>query len=250
MRTSYLLCATTTIAVLAGATAASATNYSITNVAVDPDTPYNTVDIVGTIVGTYSRSVNTTGQISGLILLTTSGGQTLPVYCVDLFHDIGIGGYSPGLPYTTTAVTTDSADGQPGVGNPISATTAEEIQTLVNLGYAGYVGATLSSNEATALQDAIWTVEYNTNGSSLTVTANATIDALAAAYVTYAEANPAGYSIGLYPGMDGQGFGAGQGFVAPSTPEAATITMMLMGFASLGLAGRRHLRKAQVLLAA
>jgi hypothetical protein len=236
----------------AGATAASATDYTITNVAVDPDAPYNTVDITGTIVGAYPRSVDATGQIAGLILLTTSGGQTLPVFCVDLFHDIGIGGYNPGLPYTTMPVTTDSADGQPGVGNPISATTAEEIQTLVNLGFSWYVKDTLTGNEATALQDAIWTIEYNTGGSTLTVTADHTIDALAAGYVTYADHFPASYSEGLYPGADGQGFGSGQGFVqgAPATPEAATITMMLMGFAGLGLAGRRHVRKAQAPLAA
>ena len=89
MRTSYLLSATA-MAMLVGATAASAGTVTIKDVEVDPSNPYNYVNITGDVPG--RGSVNTIGQISGLILLTTSTGQTLPVFCVDLFHDVGIGG--------------------------------------------------------------------------------------------------------------------------------------------------------------
>jgi hypothetical protein len=129
-------------------------------------------------------------------------------------------------------VTNDSADGEPGVGNSIPTETAYELQALANIGSGLYKKGTLTGEEATALQDAIWTIEYNTGGSTLTVTsADSTINTLAGTYEAYADAHPASYSIGLYPTMYGEGFdySNGQGFVA--TPEPSTYAMMGLGFA-------------------
>jgi hypothetical protein len=179
-------------------------------------------------------------------LLTTAGGQTLTVFCVDLFHDIDIGGYNPGLPYATGSVATDSSGAAPGEGNTLAPGTADEIQTLADLGGDWYRKGTLTGNEATALQDAIWTIEYNNNGGgNITVNADGggVIDMLAANYVSYADAHPTDNSIGLYPTMYGQGFEGynGQGFVV-GAPEPSTFAMMGLGFAGLGFAGFRKVR--------
>jgi hypothetical protein len=166
MRTSYLLSATA-MAMLVGATAASAGTLTIKNVEVDPGPVYgegyNYVNITGNVspIGVFTKD----SQISGLILLTTSTGQTLPVFCVDLFHDVAIGG-PQSLMYQTAQVTTDSTGTDSGTGNLLSTSppVAKEIQTLVNIGYSGYVHGNLDGDHLTALQDAIWDIEYSDTG--------------------------------------------------------------------------------------
>jgi hypothetical protein len=236
MRTSYLLSATAT-AMLVGATAASAGTITIKDVEVDPNAPYNLVNITGDVPGQGSFTKD--GQISGLILLTTSTGQTLPVFCVDLFHDVGIGG-GQSLIYQADPVTTDSTGADSGTGNTLTSPPVPgEIQTLVNIGYSGYVHNNLDGDHLTALQDAIWDIEYNDTG-TLSVDGGTAINTLASEYITYAEDHPADYSEGLY-GSISQGFGTSQGFVV-GAPEPSTYAMMVLGFAGLGFAGLRKAR--------
>ena len=87
-------------------TTCAASAVTITDVEVVPN-PYNTLS-VNSASPAYSGN-----PISGLILLTTSGGQTLPVFCVDLFHDIGIGS-GQSIPYFSAPVTRDSPGPLPG----------------------------------------------------------------------------------------------------------------------------------------
>jgi hypothetical protein len=173
-----------------------------------------------------------------LILLTTSGGQTLPVFCVDLFHEVGIGG-GQSLPYFTHPVTTDSSGTDSGTGNLLNAQKMGAIQTLVDLGFGDYAHNVPDlGDKLTALQGAIWEIEYGATVVS-TSNANNSDNSLIGQYVTYGWDHPAGFSFGLYPvGADGQGFGASQGFVV-GVPEPSTWAMMLLGFAGLGFAGYR-----------
>ncbi len=218
------------LAAVLSAGAANAANFDITNVGFIGDQ----TDLSGFVSGT--------GVDTGIILLTTTGGSIIPVFCIDLFHDVGIGAQNPLLVYTTGAIVADSSMDPAGTGgNPLTAPVPGEIQTLVNLGAAAYLGGTGTADIYAGLAGAIWTIEYNTNGNNETVTGSPTVNALIAADVAYAVAHPAAYSSSLFPGANGVAFGAGQGF-SSAVPEPSTWAMMLMGFAGLGFAGYRRAR--------
>jgi PEP-CTERM motif len=169
-------------AAVLSATAANAANIEITNVGFIGDT----TDISG--------FVNETGADTGIILLTTTGGTIIPVFCI-----------------------------------------------LVNIGVSDYLHGTGNADIYAGIAGAIWELEYNTNGHTLSVTDNPTVDGLIAADVAYAEANPASYSLSLFPGANGDAFGAGQAF-SSGVPEPSTWAMLLLGFAGLGFAGWRRAR--------
>ena len=189
-----------------------------------------------------SGFVNETGADTGIILLTTTGGTIIPVFCIDLFHNVGIGAQSPPLEYTTGTIVADSSSNPAGTGgNPLSSLVAGEIQTLVNIGVSDYLHGTGNADIYAGIAGAIWELEYNTNGHTLSVTDNPTVDGLIAADVAYAVANPASYSVSLFPGANGDAFGAGQAF-SSAIPEPGTWAMMLLGFAGLGFAGWRRAR--------
>ena len=236
------LTVTTALLVSSGA---HADQIYITNVGVQSG---ETTDITGTInSSSFSQSPITT-----LLTLTTTTGSILPVFCVDLLHDIGIGSYSPPLPYITGTVATDSTGAQPGTGNSLpDPPVPGEIQALANLGAADYYKGVTDADVYTAIAASIWYLEYNTNSNSLSVTGDAAVGMATAGSpdtatgligldLAYAAANAADYSIGLYPGTVGQGFaGSGQGFTL-GVPEPSTWAMMLIGFACLGYAAFRH----------
>jgi len=227
MKTLVLASAATIFGLTASAKAA---NIGITNVGFIGDT----TDLSG--------FVNESGAYTGLILLTTTTGSILPVFCIDLFHTIGLGSYSPPLSYTTGTIIADSSSNPAGTGgNPLNPPTAGEIQTLANLGYSYYESGTGTADIYAGIAGAIWSIEYNTNGNTLTVDGSSAVNALIASDIAYAEANPASYSLSLFPGANGQAFGYGQAFT-PGVPEPATWAMMLLGFASLGFAGWRSAR--------
>jgi hypothetical protein len=89
----------------------------------------------------------------------------------------------------------------------------------------------------TAIAGAIWTVEYDATVTS----SNSEINALIASYVSYAEANPQTFSLGLFPDGDTEGFANTQGFVVGTpVPEPSTWAMALIGFAGLAYAAFRR----------
>ena len=221
---SYKIVLPLTIALLGSACAASAGTVGVTDVEVAPY-PYNTLHV--------ESSSYVGNPIAGLILLGTTGGKIIPVFCVDLFHEINIGGHSP-IPYVTGPVLTDSSGQYSGTGNPLSVLQEGAIQTLVDVGFEDYAkGAANLGDKLTALQGAIWAIEY---GATVT-SGNADIESLIGSDISFGNSNPASFSLGLYPVGEGQGFGTTQGFVtAGNVPEASSWAMMMLGFAGLGFA--------------
>ncbi len=220
--------------------AAKANNVDISNVGFIGDT----VTVAGSVANTlgwtnpFSVSVN-----AGIIPLTTSYGAVLPVFCIDLFHDIDIGSYNPPLSYTFGTITNNSSSDPSGTGgSSLGAPAPGEIQTLVNIGASDYEHGTGNADIYAGLQGAIWQIEYNTNGNSLTVTGSTQVDNLIASFEAYAVANPENYSISLFPGADGTAYGSGQAFASATAPEPSPWAMMIIGFAGLGFAGYRARR--------
>ena len=133
------------IAALFATSGAHATQIYITNVGVQSgDTTM--------LTGTINSSPFSESPITTLIELTTTTGSILPVFCVDLFHDIGIGSQSPPLPYITSSVSTDSTGAQPGTGNPLpNPPVPGEIQALANLGAADFYNGVTNADVYTAI---------------------------------------------------------------------------------------------------
>jgi hypothetical protein len=231
---NLLLSCTAATALLGTMAIASAQEVDIKSVGLDPSYGTWTVYLSGGTAGARDEA-------AGMILLTTTSGSIMPVFCVDVFHTITLGSYSPPLPYTFAPLTHDS-NGPVGGGNVLPVGVPYEIQALANLGLHDWKTNPGNGDALAALQGAVWQIEY---GGSVT-SGNGIMDAMISADVLWAGANPASVAYALYPiGPDGQGFGVTQGF-GPGIPEPSTWAMMTLGFASLGYAAMRRASKASV----
>jgi hypothetical protein len=219
--------------------------------------------------GIYSNNTltldGTAGQLATAIKLTTTTGDSLWVFCVDINHTIqvNIGSqktYSPPLVYTTGQVTNNSSTGS-GTGTPISPGLSGEIQYLANLGIglASTTPSTTVQNKLTAIQAAIWNIEYGLGVDGLLTAKAGSGDTLAGGQ-TFAAENllitgyesqaatyaVAGYANGIFsPGGPGLTDDR-QGFVVTSVPEPSTWAMMLLGFAGVGFLAYRRREQSTV----
>jgi hypothetical protein len=219
------------VPLLAAASAASAADVYISAVNVES---YNTLD------------VNGTSEIASAIDLTVVGdANPVWVWCVDLSHQISIAPYSPPLAYQIGPVNTDSTGALSGTGNPLSQQVSGEIQTLAEIGTTLANSATPDPVALTAIQGAIWEIEYNYSPAQVTGTPQENTDI--ANDIAFAMAHPAsGYAQGLYPvGASGQGFGASQGF-ATGVPEPTSWAMLIVGFGAVGARMRRRAHAERV----
>jgi len=207
-----------------------------------------TLEITGAgIYSTNQLDVNGANEYATALDLTVQGSvKPLWVFCVDLSHSIYVNigsqlGYSPPLTYATHWVTTNSDGATSGSGPAISQTTSGEIATLANEGSWIANKASPDFDRLTAIQGAIWEVEYGLTPSQVTGTPSQ--NTLIASYVANAEAHPAaGYASGIYPtGANGVGFGGTQGF-ATGVPEPTTWAMMLVGLGLMGATLRDRAR--------
>jgi len=131
----------------------------------------------------YSESLNLNGfidgstysadnQLAGQIALTVNnvGSATqylLPVWCVDIFHDIYLG--SSGFQFSAGLLSTDNSAGTADAPAPLSATQITEILDLAT--YGNSLMQSNPTNHTSALvQAAVWTAEYNNGGNTLDVT--------------------------------------------------------------------------------
>ena len=128
---------------LASSSQAHADPITVTNVAL----PYNeTVTITG------PGGLNVTAY-TGQIQLTTSIGL-LDVWCIDLYHDIGVGNVGD-LPYQFGTISTDF-EANPV---PLSATQIGDIAGLIATGNS-LMASSPSNVLSAAIQMAIWSVEF------------------------------------------------------------------------------------------
>ena len=211
-----------------------------------------------TSAGMYSSNTVTlngnAGQLAGPILLGT-GSSSFWVFCVDIFDNITVNvgsqhTFSPALVYSTNQVTTNSSGGS-GSGNSLSKTVSGEIQYLANLGFAlASTAATAAVQDSlTAIQAAIWNIEYGLGsdglgtaklGSGDTLAAGQTYTTENALIVSYEGQAAAHATQGDANGIYSRG---SQAFVT-GVPEASTWAMLVVGFVSVGFFAQRRKRTA------
>ena len=173
----------------------------------------------------FSTANGFAGQsgLAGQIVLTTGGGTTVDAWCIDLFHDVYLGA-GQALSYNgQTLVGSTNGD-----GGFLSAQQAQEIGGLVDYGNS-IVAHGASTDQAAAIQMAIWTVEFPT------LTFSAPTAAVADEQADLALAPS------LYGGVESYVSLTGTQELAADTsqvPEPAPVGVLGVGLLSLGLVRR------------
>ncbi len=241
----------TTAALLGLTASAYAADIDVTNVQV-PYGLYNVVLTGGTLPGASPYNVYLTGQIQ----LTTTDG-VLGVWCVDLFHDIYLGGNYTNPPYMTGPLQTNNTGSSPATSTPLTQAQIDEISVLAAWGN-GQMASAPSDDYSAAIQAAIWDVEFGSNASYSGDTGFGTDLSYIESNVPYATYFAGGFQLSD-TGDQGQFLSQsqfspsppGSGTLTPfSTPEPSTWAMMLLGFAGLGFAGYRKAKTTRTALSA
>lgn len=195
--------------------------------------PYSeTVNLNGVIDGS---SYSDNGQLAGQIVLTVNNGSiasatgqySLPVWCVDIFHDISLG--SSGFQFSEGVL---SSDNDSSNASALSTTQISDILALAT--YGNQLMQNNPTNQTSAeVQAAIWTVEYNNANNSLAVTGGD----FTAADVTnlIADAAAAGGGGGQLISLNGI---QQQVFDSP-VPEPASLGLLAVSLFGIGFARRR-----------
>ena len=191
-------------AALAGA--APATTLIVTDVQIDSGT---TLSVPG-----HGAEITTAIILNGNLI----------VFCDDLEHNVNIGG-GQNLSYHTGLVMFD------GAGNPISEDLSNRLGQLAKLGVAlAGSGDADVHDDLTAVQAAIWSLEYGVTIVSPDAETNGEI----ASFMAVTD-NGSGWATGLISDDGHQSFLLGGG-----VPEPATWALMIGGFGLAGASLRRR----------
>ncbi len=196
--------------------------------------PYSeSLNLNGLIDGS---SYNADNQLAGQIALTVNnlGSPTeyaLPVWCVDIFHDIYLG--SGGFQFSEGMLNTDNSAGTADGPAPLSTSQITGILDLASYGNSLMQNAPTDHTSA-LVQAAIWTVEYNNNsGNTLAVTGGD---------ITSQEITDMVADAIAYGGSGGQLISLNgiqqQVFDAP-VPEPASLGLLAVSLFGIGFARRR-----------
>jgi hypothetical protein len=178
-------------------------------------------------VGVYNWNQVTTG----LGAFTSTGitfNSDLLVFCVDLEHVIYVTHYDPPLVYDEGLLTFD------GAGNPISEADSNRIGQLADIGrYLKATGDVDLGDDLTAVQAAIWSIEYHTTAVSTDPEINSEI-----AHLLTVKDNGRGYAHALL--AHGPGLPGFQNMVTGGVPEPAGWALMITGVGLAGASLRRR----------
>ena len=208
-----LLGAVAALSTVGAAGAASAANVPVSDVGVYN---FNPVDVTG--LGTHAAT--------GIIF-----NNSFLVFCADLQHNIGVGHYNTPLSYQDGLLTVD------GYGNSLSVATSNRIGRMADYGrYLKASNAADLGNRLSAVQAAIWSLEYNApvnfNGGL------SYLNAQVAQHLQLAD-NGRGYAHALIAHAPGDRSGT-QDMTTGGVPEPMTWALMLTGFGLAGGALRRR----------
>jgi hypothetical protein len=253
------LAAAASLSVMAIATHASASQQiTISNVQMDTTYEAN-ISGVGAV---YSNGVQFTAAFSGPGTIGTVGSAVPDLFgfCVDIYHEIGLG--SQTLIYNDNEGSPDPLATDNG-GNPLSAATQAALTNLIDTGFILHNEEDAANQADTemrlaAIQSAIWQVEVPT----ITVTvSNANLNAAQflqyqtyfsdyttpGGYTPLNDANDRVFTITDLNSPAHQTFAIG--WPIPGVPEPTTWAMMLTGFFGMGSVLRRQ-RKTPVAVTA
>jgi hypothetical protein len=228
--------------ILATGSVARATTYTIDSVSAYD---WNTVTLSGTGYNNVTFNETEYSTPIGLHVVGTPANQYLWVFCVDLFHTINVGGQSPSLTYTSQALTTDN---NPAVSNPphngygLKANVSAEIQYLahIGIGLANGPTSTTVTDEVTAIQAAIWELEYGLTAKSSDTIIN---NYIASFYSNALAVSPGGSPAEELYNSVHQSFVDGSPSLTTPVPEPSTWAMMILGFAGFGFIAYRRKSK-------
>ena len=250
--------------ILIASSSANATTYTV-----DSITTQN-VDETVTLGGTlYGGSTETTTAGPYLLQASqTNGSPNNPatniwVFCVDLFHYWGAGyPNNTNLATYQTQALVDDSDGKSIALGTFSALQSYEINYLANqaINLGGSLKGGLTNDQLTAIQLAIWKIEYDpTNTGLLTVSGNSNVNLLMAGDITQAQSSfsTGDYATELvstnlnpYNNEHYQDFVTGNGGnLTESVPEPSTWAMMILGFAGIGFMAYRGKSKPALMAA-
>jgi hypothetical protein len=240
---------------VASSSIASAATYTIDSVGIYSA---NQLTVNSHIAGLGVAGDGVVTTYANPFAIQANGSQDLLwAFCIDLTRDLPVIPFQQwniyagsGVTYSSALLTNDQRGAAPNTGNPLTAGpgTSGQIQALANLGIgiakaAGAPGIAASQtiqDILTAVQGAIWEIEYNLAPSDIT----GGNDALIAADVLFAQQNPSvGYANAL---LNDQGLLQGLVTEVAPVPEPSTWAMMVLGFVGLGAFAHRRRSKAAV----